>query len=49
MTGCPPLALWFIIVGTATITGAFGLGTGSTVQGHEIYAQAVNCLLNLAS
>ena len=38
------VALWFIIVGTATITGAFGLGTGSTVQGHEIYAQAVNLI-----
>jgi hypothetical protein len=34
------VALWFIIVGTATITGAFGLG--STVQAHELYAHAVN-------
>jgi hypothetical protein len=36
------VALWFIIAGTATITGAFGLGTGSTVQGHELYAHVVN-------
>src|SRR5215467_5179887 len=36
------VALWFIIAGMATITGVFGLGTGSTVQGHELYAQAVN-------
>jgi hypothetical protein len=36
------VALWFIVVGMATITGAFGLGTGSTVQGQEVYARAVN-------
>jgi hypothetical protein len=38
------VALWFIIVGTATITGAFGLGSDSTVQGHELSAQVVNRL-----
>ncbi len=38
------LALWIVCVGTATITGAFGLGSGSTVQGHEISAQMVNLL-----
>ena len=38
------LALWIVFVGTATITGAFALGTGSTVEGHEISAQVVNLL-----
>jgi hypothetical protein len=38
------LALWFLIAGAATITGVFGLGSGSTIQGHELYAQAVNLL-----
>jgi hypothetical protein len=38
------LALWIVCAGTATITGAFGLGTDSTVEGHEISAQVVNLL-----
>jgi hypothetical protein len=38
------IALWFICAGTATITGAFGLGTASTTQGHELYARTVNLL-----
>jgi hypothetical protein len=38
------VALWIVCVGTATITGAFGLGSGSTVQGHELSAQVVNVL-----
>ena len=49
------VALWIVCVGTATITGAFGLATGTTIEGHEISAQVVNglaefgtCLLVLA-
>jgi hypothetical protein len=38
------VALWFVFAGTATITGAFGLGSGSTIQGHEFSARAVNLL-----
>jgi hypothetical protein len=38
------LALWIVCAGTATITGAFGLGTDSTVEGHEISAHVVNLL-----
>jgi hypothetical protein len=38
------LALWFIIAGMATITGAFGLSTGSTVQGQQLFTRAVNLI-----
>ena len=38
------IALWFIFAGTATITGAFGLGSDTTVQGHDLSAQVVNRL-----
>jgi hypothetical protein len=38
------VALWIVCAGTAMITGALGLGTGSTVQGHEVPARAVNVL-----
>jgi hypothetical protein len=38
------VALWIVCAGTATITGAYGLGTGSTAQGHEVSAQVVNRL-----
>ncbi len=38
------VALWFIFAGTATITGAFGLGSDTTVQGHDLSAQVVNRL-----
>jgi hypothetical protein len=36
------VAVWFIFVGAATITGAFGLGSDATVEGHEVITRAVN-------
>ncbi|HEV8194012.1 MAG TPA: hypothetical protein VGP82_21405 [Ktedonobacterales bacterium] len=43
------VALWLVFVGAATITGAYGLGFGATVQAHDLSALAVNYSAELGS